>query len=172
MKTICCQLRSLCVQSPTCYQPAYCILKFNIFMSNCTKSLPCSKLALVMIVYASMRHSNVEFAGNWRQLYKCNQEALQKKAAGLGKRLRAMTQAEVQSRQTKHVEVSLTIQFSSPAKALQCIRTFPPPPPVLCYLHYFPFNLLQMLLPEATLCLTLLQAIIRQICVHLAQMAS
>ena len=46
-------------------------------------------------------------AGNWRQLYQAGQESLRQKAAKLGKRLRAMTQAEVQSRQTKHVEVSV-----------------------------------------------------------------
>ncbi|KAA6426968.1 MAG: hypothetical protein FRX49_03292 [Trebouxia sp. A1-2] len=42
---------------------------------------------------------------NWRQLYQAGQESLRQKAAKLGKRLRAMTQAEVQSRQTKHVEI-------------------------------------------------------------------
>ena len=45
--------------------------------------------------------------GDWRQLYELGQEALQEKAAGLGKRLRAMTQAEVQARQTRNVEVRL-----------------------------------------------------------------
>lgn len=44
-------------------------------------------------------------AGDWRQLYERDQQALQEKAAGLGKRLRAMTQAEVQSRQMRNVEV-------------------------------------------------------------------
>lgn len=42
---------------------------------------------------------------NWRQLYQAGQESLKQKAAKLGKRLRAMTQTEVQSRQTKHVEM-------------------------------------------------------------------
>ena len=44
-------------------------------------------------------------AGDWRQLYELGQQALQEKAAGLGKRLRAMTQAEFQSRQSRNVEV-------------------------------------------------------------------
>ena len=48
-------------------------------------------------------------AGDWRQLYELAQQALQDKAAGLGKRLRAMTQAEVQSRQTRNVEVRQVI---------------------------------------------------------------
>lgn len=47
----------------------------------------------------------VWFVGDWRQLYELGQEALQEKAAGLGKRLRAMTQAEAQARQTRNVEV-------------------------------------------------------------------
>ncbi|DBA81542.1 TPA: Elongin-A [Trebouxia sp. C0004] len=42
---------------------------------------------------------------NWRQLYQAGQASLKQKASRLGKRLRAMTQAEVQSRQTKHVEI-------------------------------------------------------------------
>ena len=47
--------------------------------------------------------------GDWRQLYELAQQALQDKAAGLGKRLRAMTQAEAQSRQTRNVEVRQVI---------------------------------------------------------------
>ena len=50
-------------------------------------------------------------AGDWRQLYELGQQALQEKAAGLGKRLRAMTQAEVQSRQTRNVEVRQVISL-------------------------------------------------------------
>lgn len=50
-------------------------------------------------------HNGARLSRNWRQLYEISQERLRQKAAGLGKRLRAMTQAEVQSRQTKHVEI-------------------------------------------------------------------
>ena len=50
-----------------------------------------------------------EGAGDWRQLYEVRQQALQQKAAGLGKRLRAMTEAEVQFRQTRNVEVGQLI---------------------------------------------------------------
>lgn len=66
-------------------------------------------------------------AGNWRQLYQAGQQSLKQKAAKLGKRLRAMTQAEVQSRQTKHVEVSVSCSMHhnhssmlSPAALLTC----------------------------------------------------
>ena len=55
--------------------------------------------------------SSLGIAGNWRQLYQAGQESLKQKAAQLGKRLRAMTQAEVQSRQTKHVEVSVSCRL-------------------------------------------------------------
>ena len=44
-------------------------------------------------------------SGKWRQLYERAEEAHRQKAAGLGERLRAMTQAERKSRQTRHVEV-------------------------------------------------------------------
>jgi len=55
--------------------------------------------------------SSLGIAGNWRQLYQAGQQSQKQKAAKLGKRLRAMTQAEVQSRQTKHVEVSVSCRL-------------------------------------------------------------
>ena len=44
-------------------------------------------------------------AEDWRQLYEFAEKAHREKAAELGERLRAMTQAEQKSRQTRHVEV-------------------------------------------------------------------
>ena len=55
--------------------------------------------------------SSLGIAGNWRQLYQAGEQSQKQKAAKLGKRLRAMTQAEVQSRQTKHVEVSVSCRL-------------------------------------------------------------
>lgn len=62
--------------------------------------------------------------GDWRQLYELGQDALQEKAAGLGKRLRAMTQAEVQARQTRSVEVRSTRDSNSSHRTcLMCSET-------------------------------------------------
>ncbi len=72
----------------------------------CVAPGQCSNMACLAFMSCHVA-SSLGIAGNWRQLYQAGQESLKQKAAKLGKRLRAMTQAEVQSRQTKHVEVSV-----------------------------------------------------------------